>query len=292
MLDLLKEAIAEWKEDKASVLAAALSFYTMISLAPLLVLATAVAGLFYGQEAASGRLSAEIADMVGRDAAQFVEEMVKSASKPAQGMVATTMGLVMLLVGASGVFGALQDALNTIWDVEPKKQSWLEMFQTRFLSLSMVVATGFLLLVSLVASTLVSAMTDLIGPFGQGLNLLVSLAVFTGSFAAIFKVLPDVKVAWGDVWHGAFFTSVLFTLGKFLIGLYLGHSAVASSYGAAGALAVILIWVYYSAQILFLGAEFTQVYSRAQGHEPEPAPHARSIRQQTVPGRTTSAALS
>jgi len=277
MFDMLKEAVAEWKDDKASVLAAALSFYTMISLAPLLVLATAVAGLFYGQEAVSGRLSAEIAGMVGADAARFVEDMVKSASKPAQGVMATAMGLIMLLFGASGVFGALQDALNTIWDVEPGKQSWTEMLKTRFLSLTMVVGTGFLLVVSLVASTLLSAMTDFVGPLGQGLNLLVSLAVFTGLFAALFKLLPDVEVEWGDVWHGAFFTSVLFTLGKFLIGLYLGHSAVASSYGAAGALAVILIWVYYSAQILFLGAEFTQVYARRQGHRPEPSPPAHRL---------------
>lgn len=275
MFDLLKEAVAEWKADKASVLAAALSFYTMISLAPLLVLATAVAGLFYGQEAVSGRLSMEIAGLVGFDAANFVEDMVKSASKPTQGVVATVMGLVMLLFGASGVFGALQDALNTIWDVEPQPQSWTEMMKTRFLSLTMVVGTGFLLVVSLVASTLVTAMTEFVGPLGQGLNLLASLAVFTGLFAALFKLLPDVEVEWKDVWHGAFFTSVLFTLGKFLIGLYLGHSAVASSYGAAGALAVILIWVYYSAQILFLGAEFTQVYARQKGRQPAPAGPAR-----------------
>lgn len=279
---LLKDTASDWKEDKADRLAAALAFYTVLSLAPLVVLAVSIAGLAVGEEAARGQLSGQIAALVGPQAATAIEGILANAHKPSTGVLSTIAGAAVLLVGASGVFGELQDSLNTIWEVQPKpgRGIW-GMVRDRFFSFTMVLGVGFLLLVSLFISTaLAAAGTMLSGalPGGETLwgvvNFAVSFAAVTTLFALIYKVVPDVKVRWGDVWVGAAVTALLFTLGKIGIGLYLGKSTVASAYGAAASVVVITIWVYYSAQILFLGAEFTQVYARTFGLQIEPSKNA------------------
>lgn len=262
MWTILKETLADWRKDKASRLAAALAFYTTVSLAPLMVVVLAVAGFLFGKEAMHGHLASELSGLVGPQAAAFIQEVVQSASNRKSGITASVLGVFTLLLGASGVFGQLQDALNTIWNVEPPNRGYWGMLRTRFLSLTLVFGVGFLLTVSLVLSATLAAFSEPAGLYGPVLHELISAGVFTVLFGMMFKVLPDVRVAWRDVWVGALATSVLFTLGKILIGLYLGQSAVGSSYGAAGALVVLLFWIYYSAQILFLGAEFTQVYAR------------------------------
>jgi membrane protein len=270
---LLKETFSEWREDKASRLAAALAYYTVFALAPLLIIVIAVAGLVFGQEAARGELIAQIQGLVGQEGAQLIETMVESASKPTSGIIATTIAIATILFGASGLFGQLQDALNTIWEVEPKpERGILGMIKDRFLSFTMVLGIGFLLLVSLIVSAVLSALNPYLKDLLPGsiywiqiLNFIISFGVITLLFAMIYKILPDVEIAWDDVWIGAVVTSLLFNLGKFLIGLYLGNSSAGSAYGAAGSLVILLLWVYYSAQILLFGAEFTQVYAKRRG---------------------------
>lgn len=270
--DLFKQTFREFGQDKAPRLGAALAYYTIFSIGPLLLIAVAVAGLFLGQEAAQGQVSRELDKVFGSTTARAVEQMVEAAAKPKSGMVATIIGIVTLLFGASGVFGQLKDALNTIWNVETKKAAGvMEFVRERFLSMAMVLGIGFLLLVTLIFDAVISAMGGylerMVGGEAllQGIQLLVSFAVVTVLFAAIFRILPDLRIAWHDVWLGAVMTSALFVIGKFALGLYLGKAAVGSSYGAAGSLVVLLVWVYWSAQILFLGAEFTQVYARTLG---------------------------
>ena len=270
---LFKQAYTEFGEDHAQRLGAALAYYTIFSFAPLLLIAIAIAGLVFGREAAQGEIFGQLRNVLGPQAAAAVQEMVKSAAKPKSGTLATVVGIVTLLFGAAGVFGQLKDALNTIWNVETKQTGGiLPMIKDRFLSFAMVLGTGFLLLVSLVIDSAIAAAGHFLGnrmPGGetlwQAIQLVVSLAVVTVLFALIFRFLPDVHPAWRDVWLGALFTALLFVVGKFALGLYLGKSAVGSSYGAAGSLVVLLLWVYYSAQILFFGAEFTQVYARTHG---------------------------
>ena len=271
--ELLRDTVTEWWEDNAPRLGAALAFYTLLSLAPLLVVVTAIAGVTFGKSAAEGQLVAEIQDLVGPRGAEAIQTLLANAHEPTTGLVATVVSLVVLLLGATGVFAELQDALNIVWEVESQRPSgvWAAI-KDRFLSFVMVLGIGFLLLVSLVASAALAALGRFAGghwpqlaPGLHAAELAVSLAVFTVLFAAIYKVLPDAKIAWGDVWVGAAVTALLFTLGKYLIGLYLGTSSVGSAYGAAGSLAVFLVWVYYSAQVLFFGAEFTQVYANRYG---------------------------
>lgn len=270
---LLKETVKEWQEDKVPLLAAALAYYTIFSLAPLLIIVIAIAGLAFGEEAARGTLDNQIAGLVGTDGAKTIQTMIQSAYQPSSGIVASVISIVTLLLGASGVFAQLQEALNTIWEAPPKKGDGIgSMVKSRTLSFAMVLVIGFLLLVSLVISaalaTVNSFFSSLLPGFDflwQLVNFAISFAVITVLFGLIYRVLPDVKVPWSDVWHGAVVTSLLFTVGKWLIGLYLGHSSVSSAYGAAGSFVVVLIWVYYSAQILLFGAEFTQVYSKRFG---------------------------
>ncbi|MGP1387752.1 MAG: YihY/virulence factor BrkB family protein [Thainema sp.] len=281
---LLKETFTEWQQDKASRLAAALSYYTAFSLAPLLILAIAIAGAIFGQEAARGELVGQLQGLIGQDGAEFIETAIDNANRPSSnsGLIASLISLVILLFGASGVFTQLQDALNDIWNVTPKPDQGIKLIvQKRVLAFGMILVIGFLLLVSLVLSTAISAlttfMTGWVADFSwlwQIVNLALSLAVITGLFALIYKYLPDARVRWNDVLTGAFITALLFTIGKFLIGLYLGNSSFSSTYGAAGSLIVILAWVYYSAQILFFGAEFTQVYARRYGSQIEPDEYA------------------
>ena len=284
MLTLLKDTVREWREDGANRLAAALAYYTTFSLAPLLVLIIAIAGLAGGREAAQTQTMAQVEDLLGAEGREFVEGMIESASQPETGLAATLIGAVTLLFGALGVFGELQNSLNTIWEVKPKPAKGVldgikRFVFRRLLSFTMVLGIGFLLLASLVLSAAMSAFGEYIGtrwPLADFwlalINFLVSFFVVTFLFAMIFKFLPEIKIAWKDVWLGAAVTSVLFSLGKFLIGLYLGRSEVGNTFGAAGSLAILLIWIYYSAQILFFGAEFTQVYANRYGSRIVPDP--------------------
>jgi membrane protein len=269
---LLREAANEWSENNASRLAAALAYYTVFSLAPLLVIVTAIAGFFFGADAVRGRLDDQLQGLVGPAGADVVQELVRGARREDGGTVATLLGVATLLLGATGAFGELQAALNTIWHAPPKTGGMGELVRVRLLSFTMIVVVGFLLLVSLVVSAVLSA----VGAYLSGLlplpeivlqmlNFAISIAVETLLFALMFKILPDVVIPWSDVWVGAGVTALLFEAGKFLIGLYLGRSGVASTYGAAGSFAVLLLWVYYSGLIFFFGAQFTETYSRWYG---------------------------
>ena len=287
---LFKQTITEFSQDKVPRLGAALAYYTIFSLAPLLLIVIAIAGLAFGHDAAQNKIFEQLKGVMGPATAGNVQEMVKNAAKPKSGTVATVLGLVTLILGASGVFGQLKDALNTIWDVEPRKGSGvLLIIKDRFLSFAMVFGIGFLLLVSLVIDTAITAMgTYATGhlPGGEALWHIVELGfsfcVIAVLMAMIFRFLPDLKIEWRDVWLGAMLTSFLFVLGKFALGIYFAKSAVGSSFGAAGSLVIVLLWVYYSAQILLFGAEFTQVYTRSHGSLKEEATKAP---EQSVPPR-------
>ena len=267
---LLRNSFTEWLEDKAPRLGAALAYYTAFSLSPLLVIVIAIAGLVFGQEAAEGQIIAQMQGLVGHDGAQAIAGMVQNARKPSSGIIATVVGLATLLIGATGVFGELRDALNTIWEVQPRPGRGLTgLIKDRFLSFTMVVGVGFLLLVSLSVSAGLAAMGRFLGSMLPGLvilsqiiNFVVSFSVIGMLFALIYRYLPDLKIPWHDVWIGAALTAGLFEIGKFLIGFYLGNSSISSAYGAASSLAIILVWIYYSAQIFLLGAEFTHVYAK------------------------------
>lgn len=272
---LLKETFSEWKEDKASRLAAALSYYTIFSLAPLLLVTITVVGFVMEPGDVKGELYAQIRDLVGEDGASMIETMVDNAAASDAKGIAAVVSVVTLLLGATGVFNALKDALNTIWNVQPAPGRGLaETLKDRLLSFSLIPAIGFLLLVSLIVDAVLAALSNsMSGVFLNDVwvqtirvvSLVVSFGVITVLFAIIYKVLPDAQVAWRDVWIGAAVTALLFTLGRFAIGLYIGNSSTASAFGAAGSLIVILLWIYYAAQLLFFGAEFTQVYARRHG---------------------------
>jgi membrane protein len=272
-IDLAKQTFQEFGQDKAPRLGAALAYYTVFSIAPLLLIAISIAGIVFGDEAARGALATQLSNVMGPAMADSLETMIAAANKPKTGTFATIIGIVTLLFGASGVFGQLKDALNTIWNVEPKKGAGVMGFvKDRFLSMAMVCGIGFLLLVTLVFDTVIAAMGKAVGnsiPGGEAmlhaLQLVVSFGLVTVLFAVIFKYLPDIKIAWKDVWLGAAITSLLFVLGKFALGFYIAKTAASSSFGAAGSLVVLLVWVYWSAQILFIGAEFTQVWARTHG---------------------------
>jgi membrane protein len=278
-----KDVFTQWIEDEPFLLASSLSYYTLFSLAPLLVIAIAVAGLVFGQEAAQNQIVETIGGMIGPESAEAIQGMIENASaKPTTGIISTVLGVVTLLIGAGGVVGQLQTSLNKIWDVEPKSEQGIWVFiRQRFISFVMVLALGFLLLVSLVVTAILSALSQFMGSLiggaefvGHLLDIVVSFAFVTLLFAMIYKFVPDVQIQWKDVWIGAALTSILFTIGKFVIGLYLGTSGVTSAYGAAGSLITVLLWVYYSSLIFLLGAEFTQGYASAYGSGVVPAPHA------------------
>jgi membrane protein len=269
---LCYQTINEWVNDRASRKGAALAFYTVFSLAPILILSIAIAGLFFGQEAARGEIFGQVKDLLGNDAAAAVQAMIHSASRPGAGIIATVIGVVTLCIGATTALAELKDGLDQIWDAPPERTSGFWYFlRKRLLSVGLILSLGFLLLVSLVFSALVSALartwapSDVTGLMLQGVNFVFSFALVTLLFAMIYKILPSVHIAWKDVAIGSVITAALFSVGKALIGLYLGNSAVASSYGAAGSVILVLIWVYYSAQIFLLGAEFTKVYAHTYG---------------------------
>ncbi len=285
IFDLLKTTFKEWNEDKVPRLAAALAYYTAFSIAPLLIVVIAVAGLAFGEEAARSQIIDQIKGQIGEESAEIIQTMIENTRNEDSGLIATVIGIVTIVLGGAGFFGQLQDALNTVWEVTPKPGGGiLNMIKDRFLSFTMVLGIGFLLLVALLISTIVTYITNFASGIlpqaellAQVLNFGLSFLIVTLLFAMIYKVLPDVIIAWSDVWIGAGITALLFTVGKFLLSLYLGNSSVSSTYGAAGSLIVLLLWVYYSAQILLFGAEFTQVYARRYGSQIRPADNAVAI---------------
>src|SRR6202158_2137349 len=275
IFQLLRRTYSEYSKDKVPRMGAALAYYTIFSLAPLLVIAIAIAGFVFGAEAVQGQIMGQIQGLIGPESARAVQTMIQSAHKPAHGVIATIVGLAVLLLGASGVFTEMQDALNTIWKVDPASKAGVwNLVRSRFLSFGMVLGIGFLLLVSLLLSAALSAAAGYISGFISvppavlhAVDFLFSLFFIAVLMALIFKLLPDVKIAWSDVWVGAMLTSLLFTTGKFLIGFYIGKSVTMSAYGAAGSVVIILAWIYYSAQLLYFGAEFTHVYSKERGSQ-------------------------
>ncbi len=265
-----KQSFESWSDDKATLLAAAIAYYTLFSLAPLIIIAVAVAGLAFGQEASTNQIFGALRSLLGDNGAEAIQGMVRSsAARPDGGIISVLVGLAVMMLGAAGVFAQLQEALNMIWKVRPKTGGGImTMIRQRLISFAMVLVIGFLLLVSLMVSAGLSAVGTLLSdhlPGGavlwQGVNLCISLGVATALFAMIFKILPDVRLKWREVWVGAFVTAVLFSVGKLLIGLYLGKSAAASAFGAAGSLVLVLLWVFYTSCILLLGAEFTRVFT-------------------------------
>ena len=278
-LKTVRLAVGEFLDDKALRLSAALSYYSIFSLAPLLIIAISVAGLVYGEDAAKGMIDDELASIMGAPAAGALQELLAHSSKPSDNILATITGLVLLLIGAGGVFGQLQDSLNEIWKVPVKSGGgWKRMLRNRFLSYAMVLGSGFLLLVSLVLTTSLQAAHDSLGdllPIHPAIwalvGSIVSFCIVAVLFGAIFKIMPDAGIEWRDVREGALVTALLFVIGKFFLGWYLGREATSSSYGSAGSLVVILLWVYYSSIILFFGAEFTQVHARLRSRGIPPA---------------------
>ena len=282
----LKTTINEWIEAEPFQLAAALSYYTLFSLAPLLLIAIGVAGFVFGREAAQNQIVETLQGMIGQESAQAVQGMIQEAnSKPKTGIISTIIGVVALLFGAGGVVGQLQTSLNKIWEVTPKPGQGIWGFlRQRFFSFAMVLGMGFLLLVSLVVTAVLSSLTGMLSSMlgdatfiAHAVDLLVSFGFVTVLFALIYKYVPDVEIQWKDVWVGAALTSILFTIGKYLIGLYIGTSGVSSTFGAAGSLITVLVWVYYSSLIFFLGAEFTKVYASEYGSGFAPAEHAQRV---------------
>lgn len=280
---LLRETCVEWWQDDTFRYSASVAFYTMFSLAPVLLIAVGVASLFLAREAAIDRIVRELQDMVGDQGAQAVRQVMESSRGLGKSIWAIATGVVTLLVGATAVFAELQAALNRVWDVqaEPRRGVLLQFFFDRLRSFTIALVVGFLLLVSLVISACLSGLQDYMNQWMPGVpvlwsaaNIVTAFAVVTLLFALIYRYLPDARITWKDVWVGAAVTGALFSVGKYAIGIYLGHTAVASAFGAAGSFAVLLIWVYYSALISFFGAEFTQVYARRHGATIKPASHA------------------
>ncbi|WP_309742716.1 MULTISPECIES: YihY/virulence factor BrkB family protein [unclassified Chamaesiphon] len=272
---LLKETVAEWQKDKVDRMAAALAYYTLFSIAPLLVIAVAVAGAVFGEEAARGEVVAQIQGLLGKAGAEVVQTALANTQNPenGNGIVPSIISTLALIFGASGVFIQLQDSLNAVWNVEESLEGGVKaVVRKRIFSFAMVITIGFILMVSLVVSAglaAVSAFTNSMFPALESLwkvvNIGISLGVFTLLFALIYKYLPDIKIAWRDVLVGALFTSILFSIGKELLGFYLGNGSFGSAYGAAGSVITVLAWIYYSVQIMLFGAEFTQVYTRRYG---------------------------
>ena len=279
---LFKNTFAEYVHDNASRLGAALAFYTTFSIAPLLVISVGVASLFLGPDAAQGQLKHDLVSFVGEDIAEGIQTMIAATSTEKNvGGISSLLGVVALLSGATGVFVALKDSMNSIWGVEPKPGLGLwRSIKNRALSFAMVLSIGFLLLVSMILSTLLLALDDWLTvplPSARTTDLAISFFVITLMFMLIFKYLPDAKIRWRDVWMGAVVTALLFTLGKYLIGLYFRYTAISSAYGAAGSVVVFLLWTFYSSQILFFGAEFTKVYALMRGRQIVPSHNAQAV---------------
>jgi membrane protein len=273
---LLKATFSECITDNVQRMSAALAYYTIFSLAPLLVIAIAIAGLVFGEKAAQGEMVGEIQELIGRDGAKAVQTMIQSAYSPPHSLIAGAIGIITLLFGATSAFSEVYDALNNIWNVDGDKKpsTGMNILKARFLSFGMILIIGFLLMVSLVVSAMLTgigkyAATGLAvpAPVLHSIDFVFSFIVVTVLFGMIFKTLPEAKIAWSDVWMGAALTALLFTTGKFIIGFYIGKSVSESSYGAASSLVIVVAWIYYSALILYFGAEFTHVYAREFGSQ-------------------------
>ena len=282
---LLKATFDDWMEDNALRLSAALAYYSLFSIAPLLIIAISVAGLVLGEEAVRGQLDDQLKAYVGPQAAASVQSMIKSVSKPSDGWTGAVVGFITMLLGASGVFGQLKDALNTIWEVRSKGGGGVMGFiRAHLWNFGIVLVIGFLLLTSLLLTTALAGLSDYFESkvgmpafVGALFAFVISFGIVTTLFALIFKVLPDAQIEWRDVWIGAGVTALLFELGKFGLSFYLGRESTASSFGAAGSVVLILLWVYYASCILLFGAEFTQVYARETGHDILPAAGAVAV---------------
>lgn len=290
---LSKAAATSWVDDYAQSMGAALAYYTVFSIAPLLLLVISIAGLVFGDNIARGEILDQLQQLMGPQGANAINDLLSSMSEPAHGITGTAVSVVLLLVGATTVFSELQNDLDRIWRAPKRGSSGLwNLLRTRLLSFGMILGIGFLLIVSLVVSTALAALGKLWGSMFEGwvilghvVNILVSFGFITVLFAMIYKIMPSVKVDWKDVWIGSAVTALLFTIGKFLIGIYIGKSSMASGFGAAGSLVVVLVWVYYSAQIFLLGAEFTWAYALTFGsRKTQPMPSAAS----EVPGKSAS----
>jgi len=291
---LTRETVKQWENDNARRISAALAYYSVFSLAPLLLIAVTVAGIVFGEQAAQGAIEAKLRGSIGQDSASAVEEMVESARNTGGSGSVAIFGVGLLIFSATGVFAQLKEAMNSVWGIKEYPGNGIRSFFTsRFLSLSMVMAIGFLLIVSLVVSTALAAMGDWLGAvlpvhpaIWQLISFVAALAIITFLFALIFKILPDAEIQWRDVWTGAFLTALLFSLGKFLLALYLGREGAASAPGAAGALILILSWVFYTSNILLLGAEFTQVWAKHKGRDILPTDRAyRTVPSTDAPAR-------
>ena len=285
--DLFKSAAVNWVHDYAQSMGAALAFYTMFSIAPLLLIVISVAGIVFGEDAARGEIHGQLHDLLGAPGALAVEGLLESAGKPRESLLATLFGIVLLFIGATTVFAELQDAFDRIWRAPARAGSaglW-NLVRVRLLSFGMILGIGFLLMVSLVFSAAMAAMNAKWHPLFSGwmtvanaIELAISMLLATAVFAMIYKTMPRVRIDWKDVWVGAAVTSLLFLAGKFLIGVYIGRSNISSGFGAAASLVVVLLWVYYSAQIFLFGAEFTRAYSHKFGsRKGQPLPVAADV---------------
>ncbi len=297
---MLKASLVAWIDDYAPSMGAALSYYTVFSLAPLLVIVISVAGLVFGADAVRGAIFIQIDGLMGADAAKVIQDLLSSVSKPSTGILGAGLGFVVLLIGATTVFGELQDALDRIWRAPARVRSsgLLTLLRTRILSFGMILGIAFLLLVSLVTGAAIAALGKWWGGWFAGWELLaqiidaaIGFVITTALFALIYKLMPRVKVGWGDVWVGAAVTALLFTVGRFLISLYIGRTGIASGFGAAGSLAVIFVWVYYSAQIFLVGAEFTWVYAKLMGSHRPIAKRPAEVARCAPPMPTASSAV-
>jgi membrane protein len=286
-----KATLEGFLQDKGLKLSASLAYYTIFALGPLLLLLISLAGIFLGKDAIQGKLFSELRGFIGSDAALQIQEMLQAIELSGKSTMAFVIGIVTLVIGATSIFGEIQDSINIIWKVKAKpKRGWLKMLKDRLLSGSMIISLGFLLVVSLVLNGAIIALTDRLMRIlpdvtvviMNAANMLISFLVITVLFATIFKVLPDAKIRWKDVRMGAVFTACLFLLGRYLIGLYISASGTGTAFGAAGSIIVILVWVYYTAAILFIGAEFTQVYADYRGRDIEPADYAVHIEQKEI----------
>ncbi|HEX6566278.1 MAG TPA: YihY/virulence factor BrkB family protein [Chthoniobacterales bacterium] len=289
-LDLFRNTASRWSRDKCAQLGAALAYYTVFSLAPLILILLGIFGLVYGSQQAREKILEQLRYLVDPSAVKVIQDIANNAAQPKPGIFATAIGILVALFGASGIFGQLQDALNTIWDVKPKPgQGLLGFIRARFLSFGMVAGVCFLLLVSLTVEGFLKALhnyleTVMPGGHYAGLAIfyLFDLGIIVLLFAMIFRFLPDVKIAWKDVWAGAALTAILFAIGKFLLGFYLGSGAAGSAYGAASSLVTLLLWVFYSAQILLFGAEFTRIFADSYGSHVQPERHAVRVERMEI----------
>jgi membrane protein len=283
IIEVLKNSFSGFSDDKVTKLSASLAYYTIFSMAPLLIVIISLCGLFLGREAVEGKVYEQLAGFVGSDTGKQLQDIIKNASVQGKGRLAFIIGTITLLVGATTVFAEIQDSINMIWGLKPKpKKGWLKMLQNRFLSFSVIVSLGFLLLVSLSITTLIDGFSQRLQDYFPEvtvvifyiINIALTLAIVTSIFAVIFKVLPDAKIKWKDVFAGAFTTALLFMVGKFAISFYISKSNVGSTYGAAGSLIVLLLWIYYSSIILYFGSEFTKAYAVKFGSEIHPNHYA------------------